>query len=207
MSAIEYYNHSTYPATGAAGSSSAMRAELELIESGFGKLPDLAGNGGALVVVNAAGNAMEPISAGLTTEILVGGGASTPAVWTEATGSGAPVRATSPTLTTPTLTTPSIVGATETVFTITDGASVDLDPDNGGIQLWTLGDNRTCTASSFGNGQSMVLMVNDGTAYSITFPSMTWLSVSGVKPILATSGYTVMVLWKAGGTLYGMSNR
>lgn len=114
---------------------------------------------------------------------------------------------TNKTLTEPVLKTPAVIGTTETVYTITDGASVDLDPDNGGIQLWTLGANRTCTASSFGNGQSMVLMVNDGSAYNITFPSMTWLSVTGVKPVLATSGYTVIVLWKAGGVLYGMSNR
>ena len=59
MSAIEYYNHSTYPATGAAGSSSAMRAELELIEAGFEKLPGLAGNGGKLVQVNSGGTALE----------------------------------------------------------------------------------------------------------------------------------------------------
>jgi hypothetical protein len=41
-----------------------------------------------------------------TTKILVGGGEGNPPVWTEATGSGAPVRATSPTLVTPVLGTP-----------------------------------------------------------------------------------------------------
>ena len=41
-----------------------------------------------------------------TTKILVGGGTGNPPVWTEATGSGAPVRATSPTLVTPALGTP-----------------------------------------------------------------------------------------------------
>jgi len=43
------------------------------------------------------------LAAGATTKILVGGGAADP-VWTEATGGGAPVRATSPVLTTPTRT-------------------------------------------------------------------------------------------------------
>ena len=43
----------------------------------------------------------QTLAAGATTEILVGGGASALPVWTAATGSGAPVRATSPTLTTP----------------------------------------------------------------------------------------------------------
>lgn len=62
MAASEYYNHSTYPATGAAGSSSAMRAELELVEAGFAKLPDLAGNAGKLIVVNAGGTALEAVT-------------------------------------------------------------------------------------------------------------------------------------------------
>ena len=88
----------------------------------------------------------------------------------------------------------------ENVFTITDGASVDLDPDNGMIQQWTLGANRTAT-ESLTAGQSMMLMVADGTAYTLTFPTMTW--VGGSAPTLATSGYTVIELWKAGSTLYG----
>ena len=46
-------------------------------------------------------------SAGATTDLLVGGGASALPVWTAATGSGAPVRATSPALVTPNIGTPS----------------------------------------------------------------------------------------------------
>ena len=88
----------------------------------------------------------------------------------------------------------------ENVFTITDGASVDLDPDNGMIQQWTLGANRTAT-ESLTAGQSMMLMVADGTSYTLTFPTMTW--VGGSAPTLATSGFTVIELWKAGSTLYG----
>jgi len=88
----------------------------------------------------------------------------------------------------------------ENVFTISDGASVDLDPDNGMIQQWTLGANRTAT-ESLTAGQSMMLMVADGTSYTLTFPTMTW--VGGSAPTLATSGYTVIELWKAGSTLYG----
>uniref|UniRef100_A0A6M3Y3C9 Putative tail collar domain protein n=3 Tax=viral metagenome TaxID=1070528 RepID=A0A6M3Y3C9_9ZZZZ len=44
---------------------------------------------------------------GLTTQILVGGGAGVDPAWTTATGTGAPVRATSPTLVTPLLGTPT----------------------------------------------------------------------------------------------------
>lgn len=89
----------------------------------------------------------------------------------------------------------------ETVYTITDGASVDLDPANGPIQTWTLGANRTATATNFAAGESMMVMVADGTAYTLTWPTMTW--VGGSAPTLATSGYTVVELWKVGSTLYG----
>lgn len=63
MAGSDYYDHTTYPQTGAAGSSAAMRAELDSIEAGFDKLPDLdAGNSNKLVKVNVAGSALEASS-------------------------------------------------------------------------------------------------------------------------------------------------
>ena len=100
-----------------------------------------------------------------------------------------------------TLTNKTLGDLSETVYTITDGASVDLNPANGPLQLWTLGANRTATASSFAAGESMLLMVADGTAYTLTWPTMAW--VGGAAPTLATSGYTVVELWKISTTLYG----
>ena len=132
--ANEYYDHTTYPAQGASGSSSALRSELDSIETGFDKMPTLAGNGTEIVVVNSGGTALETtpsltvaqggsgrttsttaygllaagttatgahqtLAAGLTTQMLVGGGASALPAWTAATGSGSPVRAAAPTLT------------------------------------------------------------------------------------------------------------
>jgi hypothetical protein len=91
----------------------------------------------------------------------------------------------------------------ETVFTITDGASVDINPANGGIQVWTLGANRTPTASSFAEGQSVTLMVDDGTAYAITWSTISPTWIGGSAPTLATSGYTVIELWKRSSTIYG----
>jgi hypothetical protein len=91
----------------------------------------------------------------------------------------------------------------ETVFAITDGASVDINPANGGIQTWTLGANRTPTASSFAEGQSVTLMIDDGTAYAITWSSISPTWIGGSAPTLATSGYTVIELWKRSSTIYG----
>src|SRR3990167_7771276 len=61
---------------------------------------------GGLLVGNVAA-AIDVLAPGATTDILVGGGAATAPVWTAATGSGSPVRATSPSLTTPLLGTPT----------------------------------------------------------------------------------------------------
>ena len=91
----------------------------------------------------------------------------------------------------------------ETVFAITDGASVDINPANGGIQTWTLGANRTPTASSFAEGQSVTLMIDDGTAYAITWSSVSPTWIGGSAPTLATTGFTVIELWKRSTVIYG----
>jgi hypothetical protein len=88
---------------------------------------------------------------------------------------------------------------TETVYALT---GTDLDPTNGSIQTITLSANTTFT-ESFSAGQSMTLMIDDGSARTITWPTMQWSG--GSAPTLATTGYSVVVLWKVGSTLYGNS--
>lgn len=69
-----------------------------------------------------ATGAQQTLANGATTQILVGGGASALPVWTTATGTGAPVRGTSPTITTPVVDqfgTSSGLGATWTSWTPT----------------------------------------------------------------------------------------
>ena len=68
--------------------------------------------------------AQQTLANGATTEILVWGGASALPVWTTAQWSGAPVRATSPTLTTPNIGTPSawvLTNCTGTATWLTSG--------------------------------------------------------------------------------------
>lgn len=82
------------------------------------------------------------------------------------------------------------------------GTTPNLDPDASTIQTWTLTANST-PVDTLTDGQSMTLMIDDGSAYSITWPTMTW--VGGSAPTLTTSGYSVIVLWKVGTSLRGMS--
>tara|TARA_B100001989_G_scaffold39176_1_gene23884 strand:+ start:115 stop:678 length:564 start_codon:yes stop_codon:yes gene_type:complete len=90
---------------------------------------------------------------------------------------------------------------TETVFAITDASSVALDPDNGMVQTWTLGANRTAT-DSLTTGQSMLLIVTStGSSYTLTWPTMTWKG--GSAPTLGGATPTAIELFKVGSTLYG----
>lgn len=109
---------------------------------------------------------------------------------------------------TQTLSAKTITGTKETVFTITDGSSVDIDPANGGIQTWTLGASRTPTATNFTAGQSVTLLVDDGSAYTITWTTIgvTWLD-SASAPTLQTTGYTIIELFKVSTTVYGLARR
>ena len=115
------------------------------------------------------------------------------------------------TLTNKTLTDPAIVGTIlEDVYTISDGAAFEIDPGNGSIQLITLGASRTPKATNFAAGESVTLMVDDGTAYTLTWTDATfggsgvvWKTNGGVAPTLNTSGYTVITLWKVSTQVYG----
>lgn len=130
--------------------------------------------------------------------------------WTSV-GSGDVTLTGTQTLTNKTLTDPAIIGAIlEDVFTITDGAAFEIDPGNGSVQLITLGANRTPKATNFAAGEAVTLMVDDGTAYTLTWSDATfggsgvvWKTNAGVAPTLNTTGYTVIVLWKVGTQVYG----
>jgi hypothetical protein len=95
----------------------------------------------------------------------------------------------------------------DTVHTITDGAGFEIDPANGSIQVVTLGASRTPAATNFEAGQVVLLGIDDGTAYTITWTTVavTWVKAGGTAsaPTLATSGYTWVLLWKVGSTIYG----
>jgi len=87
----------------------------------------------------------------------------------------------------------------ETVYTL---SGTVLDPSNGTVQTKTLSANTTFT-ETLAAGESLTLMIDDGSAYTVTWPTMTWVNNGGAAPTLATTGYTVVALWKVSTTLYG----
>lgn len=95
-------------------------------------------------------------------------------------------------------------GYTEEIFTVT-GTTPALSPTNGSVQTWTLTGNSTPTAGTWAAGQSITLMVNDGTAFTITWTSLavTWINNAGAAPTLSLTGFTTIALWKVGTVIYG----
>jgi hypothetical protein len=90
-------------------------------------------------------------------------------------------------------------GVVETTTTIS-GTSVSLTYNNGSVQTHTLSGNTTYT-DSLADGEAIVLMLNGGASYTVTWPTLTWVTSGGnVAPTL-TANDTV-VLWKIGSTLY-----
>lgn len=82
------------------------------------------------------------------------------------------------------------------------GSNPSIDPANGQMQLWSLTANESPTVDDFENGDSVTLHIADGTAYTITWPAaIRW--VGGTAPVLDTTHYTIVVLWKFYGIVFG----
>lgn len=111
------------------------------------------------------------------------------------------------TLTNKTLTAPAISGAilndgyTEEIFALSTSGSIALNPANGSIQTCALTGAPTFT-DSLSAGQSIVLMLTNGASYSVTWPTITWVTSAGNAAPTLTAADT-LVFWKVSTTLYG----
>lgn len=86
----------------------------------------------------------------------------------------------------------------EAIYSLT---GTDISPVNGGIQYKTLTANTTFT-ESLSNGDSVILRLSGGATYTVTWPTMRWVTSGGdVAPTLG--GSDVVVLWQEGSIVYG----
>lgn len=102
---------------------------------------------------------------------------------------------------TQTLTNKTLTGYTETVYALGTSGSQALNPANGTVQTCAAAGTVTFT-DSLATGQSIVLMLTNGSTYTINYPTMTWVGPTGnVAPTLNSAN--TLVFWKVGTTLYG----
>ena len=87
---------------------------------------------------------------------------------------------------------------TDTVYALSGTA---LNASNGGIQTKTLAANTTFT-DSLTSGDAIVLQLEAGASYTVTWPTMTWVTSGGnVAPTLTAKD--TLVFWKVSSVLYG----
>lgn len=86
----------------------------------------------------------------------------------------------------------------EGVYSLTGTA---IDPANGSVQYKTLSANTTFT-ESLADGDSVTLRIAGGATYTVTWPTMTWVTSAGNTAPTLTAG-DVVVLWQEGTTVYG----
>lgn len=92
-------------------------------------------------------------------------------------------------------------GVRETVHALS-GTTPTIEPAaDGTIMTWTLTGNSTPTIT-MSAGDSVRLEIDDGSAYTITWPSMQW--IGGSAPTLDTTNVNVIDLYKVGSTLIGV---
>jgi hypothetical protein len=86
----------------------------------------------------------------------------------------------------------------DTVYALSGTA---FDATNGAVQTKTLATNTTFT-DSLSSGDAIVLQLEAGASYTVTYPTMQWVTSGGnVAPTLTAKD--VLVFWKVSTTLYG----
>ena len=90
---------------------------------------------------------------------------------------------------------------TEKVATLATSGSIALNPSTGTTLSCAAAGTVTFT-DSLSSGQSISLLLTNGSSYTINWPTTTWVSAAGnTAPTLSASN--TLVFWKIGTTLYG----
>jgi hypothetical protein len=86
----------------------------------------------------------------------------------------------------------------DTVYALSGTA---FDATNGAVQTKTLAASTTFT-DSLSSGDAIVLQLEAGASYTVTWPTMTWVTSGGNTAPTLTAKDT-LVFWKVSSTLYG----
>lgn len=92
----------------------------------------------------------------------------------------------------------TIVDYSEYSYTL---SGTNIDPANGSIQTIQLIQPIVLT-ETLGPGQAVTLLISNQLVYTITYPTIVWITAIGnIMPTWTASD--VVVFWKIGSTLYG----
>lgn len=88
--------------------------------------------------------------------------------------------------------------AQEAVYSL---VGTEISPANGAIQVKTLVSNTTFT-ETLASGDAVILLLAGGDTYTVTFPTITWISSAGdVAPTLTAND--AIVIFQVSSTLFG----
>jgi hypothetical protein len=90
---------------------------------------------------------------------------------------------------------------TEKVATLATSGSIALNPSTGTTLSCAAAGTVTFT-DSLSSGQSISLLLTNGSSYTINWPAITWVTAAGnTAPTLSANN--TLVFWKISSTLYG----
>jgi len=180
----------TFPTGGTVYTSGGSGADVAVTDGGTGRSTSTTAYGLIAAGTTATG-AHQTLAAGATTEILVGGGAAALPVWTTATGTGAPVRASAPTFTSSV--TAGAAGGTTGSFALKGTTSGTV----------------TLTVGAAAGTYTLTLPADDGTADQFLKTdgagALTWSTPAGTGDVVkvGTPANNQVGVWTGDGTIEG----
>jgi hypothetical protein len=99
-----------------------------------------------------------------------------------------------------------LVGVQNTTYALSASGAQALNPNNGLFQYATLTGATTFT-DSFSEGQEIILGLAIGGNFTITWPTIVWVTASGAAPSISNGDILYVIVYKVNGGLVATYNQ